>query len=57
MKLFLIYFIAFVSLIIFINNNLKAFPIPKNNEVKFDIIRKGKDIGDYILKKEKELFK
>ena len=49
MKLFLIYLITFFSLTIFITNNLKAFPIPKNNEVKFDIIRKGKDIGDQTI--------
>ena len=27
---------------------LNAFPIPKGDKVKFDIIRKGKDIGDQV---------
>ena len=30
---------------LFISFNLIAFPVPKNGEVKFDIIRKNKVIG------------
>ena len=42
--------------ITFTNFNVFAFPIPKNNKVKFDIIRKNKIIGNHeiIFSKNKD---
>ena len=37
-----------IFLIIFISTNVFSFPIPKNNSVSFDIIRKNKTIGSVI---------
>jgi len=41
-------------LTLFLSTNLYAFPIPKDNEVSFDIIRKNKNIGSLITTFKKE---
>ena len=42
-------FIPIYFFVLFFYSNTESFPIPKDNKVKFDIIRKGKDIGDHII--------
>ena len=37
-----------------LSTNLYAFPIPKDNEVSFDIIRKNKNIGNLVTTFKKE---
>ena len=45
----------YLLLLLLISANLYAFPIPKDNEVSFDIIRKNKNIGSLITTfKEKD---
>ena len=41
---------AIFALTFFFTVNAAAFPIPKNNEVSFDIIRKNKVIGIHKIK-------
>jgi len=44
----------YLLLLLLISANLYAFPIPKDNEVSFDIIRKNKNIGSLITTFKKE---
>ena len=44
----------YLLLLLLISVNLYAFPIPKDNEVSFDIIRKNKNIGSLITTFKKE---
>ena len=44
----------YLLLLLLISANLFAFPIPKDNEVSFDIIRKNKNIGSLITTFKKE---
>jgi len=44
----------YLLLLLLISTNLYAFPIPKDNEVSFDIIRKNKNIGSLITTFKKE---
>ena len=44
----------YLLLLLLISVNLNAFPIPKDNEVSFDIIRKNKNIGSLITTFKKE---
>ena len=44
----------YLLLLLLICPNLYAFPIPKDNEVSFDIIRKNKNIGSLITTFKKE---
>jgi len=44
----------YLLLLLLISANLYAFPIPKDNEVTFDIIRKNKNIGSLITTFKKE---
>ena len=44
----------YLLLFLLISVNLYAFPIPKDNEVSFDIIRKNKNIGSLITTFKKE---
>ena len=44
----------YLLLLLLISANLYAFPIPKDNEVSFDIIRKSKNIGSLITTFKKE---
>ena len=44
----------YLLLLLLISANLYAFPIPKYNEVSFDIIRKNKNIGSLITTFKKE---
>ena len=50
-KLIIIFFSILISI------NVVAFPLPENNKVKFDIIRKNKIIGSHEItfKKEKDI--
>ena len=43
-KIIIFFFISFIF-----STNLLAYKIPDTNEIHFDIIRKGKDIGDHII--------
>ena len=47
--------IIILLLTLFFNINVFAFPIPKDNKVKFDIIRKNKVIGFHEIKFAKNL--
>ena len=44
----------YLLLLLLISANLYAFPIPNDNEVSFDIIRKNKNIGSLITTFKKE---
>jgi hypothetical protein len=44
----------YLLLLLLISANLYAFPVPKDNEVSFDIIRKNKNIGSLITTFKKE---
>ena len=44
----------YLLFLLLISANLYAFPIPKDNEVSFDIIRKNKNIGSLITTFKKE---
>ena len=44
----------YLLLLLLISANLYAFPIPKDNEASFDIIRKNKNIGSLITTFKKE---
>ena len=50
-KLIIVFFSILISI------NAVAFPLPENNKVKFDIIRKNKIIGSHEItfKKEKDI--
>ena len=41
--------LPYILFIFFFCNALYALPIPENNKVKFDIIRKNKTIGSHII--------
>ena len=47
-------YLLLLLLTLFLSTNLHAFPIPKDNEVSFDIIRKNKNIGSLITTFKKE---
>lgn len=44
----LLTFLLLISLIF--STNISAYNIPDKNKIHFDIMRKGKDIGDHIIK-------
>ena len=44
----------YLLLLLLISVNLNAFPIPKDNEVSFDIIRKNKNIGSLVTTFKKQ---
>ena len=48
MNRILLTFLFLISLIF--STNISAYNIPDKNKIHFDIIRKGKDIGDHIIK-------
>ena len=47
-------YLLLLLLTLLLSTNLHTFPIPKDNEVSFDIIRKNKNIGSLITTFKKE---
>ena len=41
--------IAILLIVNFFSFNINSFPIPKSGEVKFDVIRKNKVIGEHKI--------